>query len=192
MFYSLFLSNFYCYWHFLLADFRSQKSEITRNILRTEEDRKESLDNFSVEFSSLQMYVAGLDIISLENLKLHARIKKLSEEHASMTEYWTEQVDNMKLKSFETRVKLEDVFRTTIKVFLLYYWTITNSFVPNHVFVCRYSTKIHELKLLNCWRKKHSVLRSRTYIYCTNLKAMNNFVYNWWILNLGVQKSWIH
>ena len=80
------------------------------------EDTEDLLAGLNSEFSHLQMYVSGIDVIILENQKLHDRIKKLSIEHSSMAEYWAEQVENMKLKSFETRVKLEDVFRNTIKV----------------------------------------------------------------------------
>ena len=41
----------------------------------------------------------------------------MSREYAALKGHWAEQIDHMKQKSFDTRVKLEDVFRNTIKMF---------------------------------------------------------------------------
>lgn len=97
--------------------FGEKKREILALLARNREQTEDKLEELAREMKELKNHVAGADVVVQENEMLHARVKELSREHANSTEHWAEQIDHMKQKSFDTRVKLEDVFRNTIKMF---------------------------------------------------------------------------
>lgn len=97
--------------------FFKQKNETLVLIAREKERSEDTLEDLGTELEALKNHVAGTDVIVVENEKLHSRVKELSREHAMLRSQWSEQINHMKQKSFDTRVKLEEVFRNTIKMF---------------------------------------------------------------------------
>jgi len=97
--------------------FDEKKKMILALIARSREQTVDRLEELAEEMKELENHIAGADVIVQENEMLHTRVKELSREHANLKQQWAEQIDHMKQKSFDTRVKLEDVFRNTIKVF---------------------------------------------------------------------------
>ena len=81
------------------------------------DDGNSRLKELNSAIAEIASHVAGVDIIEVENNKLHARLKQQSIEYKKQALEWREDIDKRKRQNFDTRVKLEEVFRGTVKIF---------------------------------------------------------------------------
>lgn len=81
------------------------------------DDGNYRLKELNSAIEEIASHVAGIDIIEVENNKLHSRLKQQSIEYKKQALVWREDIDKRKRQNFDTRVKLEEVFRSTVKIF---------------------------------------------------------------------------
>lgn len=97
--------------------FRMRQKKIKDDMRMKKEDKQIEIDELVESSMEVENSIAGIDIIEQENQKLHQRIKDESQKLAAQTLIWQEEIENLKRQNFDVRVKLEEVFRSTIKMF---------------------------------------------------------------------------
>ena len=76
-----------------------------------------SLNEIKKTKRELEANLAGFDVISEENKKLHRKYKALSKEFSTVSKQRNQQREQLKQKNFDTRMKMDEILRSTIKEF---------------------------------------------------------------------------
>lgn len=99
------------------STFKMKQKKLQAEIGYLKDDTSEKMESLQHDINQLQIDLAGADIIQEENSKLHERIKHETKKSELQRKAWQEELERMKAQNFDVRVKLEEVFRTTIKIF---------------------------------------------------------------------------
>jgi chromosome segregation ATPase len=100
-----------------VASFRLKQKRLQTEIAYFKDDSRETIDDLQYQLSQLRIELAGANVIEDENSKLHERIKQESKKSAQQKKIWQDELERIKLQNFDSRVKLEEVFRSTVKIF---------------------------------------------------------------------------
>ena len=100
-----------------IQGFRSKKLKMISDMNREKENKLEKIRNLGDEINRLNIELSGIGVIEAENTKLHERIKEESIRYGNQMKLWREEIERTKIKNFDSRVKMEDVFRNTLKNF---------------------------------------------------------------------------
>ncbi len=100
-----------------METFRWKKEKLLFAQNSFEQESLLKLQNLKMLANKIREDVAGFDVIEFENDKLHSRLKDISTEQLSNSKEHTLERELLKQKNFDTRMKMEEILRKTIKNF---------------------------------------------------------------------------